>query len=115
MSARLTARQRWFRSVPEAEVQRTLVDALDVFDYLSYHTHDSRRSRAGFPDLMAVHRWTHVALAFEVKSELGQLSPDQWAWAEALTSSAIAYLVVRPSNLDDALELIRLAATGELT
>lgn len=50
--------------------------------WLTYHTHDSRRSERGFPDLVMVRRGRLVAA--ELKSERGLLTPDQHAWLTAL-------------------------------
>ena len=48
-----------------------------------YHTHDSRHSAAGFPDLVLV-RPPRVLFA-EVKAETGKVSPAQRRWLNWLT------------------------------
>ena len=45
--------------------------------WLCYHTHDSRRSAAGFPDLILLHPEMGVMLAVEVKLDGGRLRPEQ--------------------------------------
>ena len=47
-----------------------------------YHTHDSRRSPAGFPDLVLVRR--PIVILAELKAARGRLTPEQRAWLEAL-------------------------------
>ena len=45
----------------EADVQRGLIEAAQTGGWLVYHTHDSRRSRKGFPDLVLVRPPKHLA------------------------------------------------------
>jgi hypothetical protein len=79
----LTDEQRLLRSVSEAawqkQVEQTL--ALCGFD-LIYHTHDSRRSQAGFPDLVAIRRDPDGVTLFvgELKRENGRITAEQSAW-----------------------------------
>lgn len=62
----------------------------DFYGWLGYHTHDSRRSAAGFPD------WVFVRppelLFVELKTDRGRTSPAQRKWLEALeeVSRAVA-------------------------
>lgn len=66
----------------EAELQRNVVDLAALKGYLHYHTHDSRRSDPGFPDLVLV---KGARLIFvELKSAKGKLTDDQAAWLRAL-------------------------------
>lgn len=47
-----------------------------------YHTHDSRRSEPGFPDLVLV-RGDRLIFA-ELKTDTGRITPAQLAWLTAL-------------------------------
>lgn len=57
------------------------------FGWLVYHTHDSRRSEAGFPDLcmVRVREYREAELLFvELKSRNGVVTPEQQRWMYAL-------------------------------
>ncbi|MDR4533224.1 VRR-NUC domain-containing protein [Glutamicibacter sp. PS] len=62
-----------------------------------YHTHDSRRSPAGFPDLVLVHPRRGVIFA-ELKSERGRVSDAQQAWLEDLRAAGQVAYVWRPMD-----------------
>lgn len=87
--ARMTERA-WMRQV---------IDLAQLHGYLVYHTHDSRRSAAGFPDLLMVRRGR--LLAIECKSERGRVTPEQMAWIELLdTVPGVTAMVARPRDFD---------------
>lgn len=76
----------------EKEYQRRVTDLLDLFGWRWYHTWNSRRSAAGFPDLTAVHPVGGVIFV-ELKSERGRLTETQREWLDALRAAgAKAYL-----------------------
>lgn len=66
---------------------------------LCYHTHDSRRSEPGFPDLVVV--GPSGLLFRELKSERGRLTADQRQWLERLTEAGADASVWRPSAWPD--------------
>jgi hypothetical protein len=70
-----------------------------LMGWSAYHTYDSRRSAAGFPDLVLVRR-PRVVWA-ELKSERGRLTDDQRAWIEELRACGQAVFVWRPSNWEE--------------
>ncbi len=69
--------------VTEKEWQRTVVEAASVLGWSCYHTHDSRRSNAGFPDLVLVHP-DYGVVYMELKSTRGRPSPAQNQWIALL-------------------------------
>lgn len=65
---------------------------------LAYHTHDSRRSERGFPDLVLVHPGLRWVLFVEVKTEKGKLAPDQVRWRDALIATGQRWYCWRPRD-----------------
>ena len=57
-------------------------DLAQLHRWRTYHTHDSRRSEPGFPDLVLV-RGPRLVVA-ELKTAAGRVTPDQRAWLDAL-------------------------------
>jgi hypothetical protein len=66
----------------EAAFQRQVEQLAAFYGWRSYHTHDSRRSAAGFPDLVLV-RGPEL-LFVELKTDRGLPTAAQTAWLEAL-------------------------------
>ena len=60
----------------------------DALGWRHYHTHDSRRSDRGFPDLVLV-RAPRLVFA-ELKRQNGRVRPDQKLWLGALQTVAAA-------------------------
>jgi len=76
--------------VNEKQLQAAVVDAALALGWRAYHTFDSRRSAAGFPDLVLVRprlkKHSPPRLLFaELKTQRGRLTPDQAHWRDALT------------------------------
>ncbi len=72
----------------EASFQSAVLELADLSGWRWYHTHDSRRSAAGFPDLVLV-RGDRLIFA-ELKTERGRVSEAQRAWLDDLTAVALA-------------------------
>jgi len=98
--------------VTEAEFQQQIIDTARLLGWRCYHTFDSRRSEAGFPDLVLVRdRVVHL----EVKSETGRLSPEQADWIAAINAAGGTALVVRPSMWEEIVaSLKRRVQSGEV-
>ncbi len=85
----------------EREFQRQVLQLARLSGWLVYHTHDSRRSTPGFPDLVLV-RAPRLVFA-ELKSEKGRIRPEQSVWLEAFSGCVVApesYLW-RPRDLEE--------------
>jgi hypothetical protein len=68
----------------EADLQSAVLDLCRRLRLLTYHTHDSRRSHPGWPDLVIVEPRSGALLFVELKTNTGRLSPAQQAWLHAL-------------------------------
>ena len=62
----------------EKEFQNAVLELARIHGWLCYHTHDSRRSAPGFPDLLLAKNG--AVLFAEVKTDTGKLTNDQIAW-----------------------------------
>lgn len=80
----------------EAQLQQAVLDLAKYTGWLVYHTYDSRRSAAGFPDLVLVRE--RVVFA-ELKSDGGRLSRFQKRWIEALLAAGQEVYVWTPRVL----------------
>jgi hypothetical protein len=84
----------------ERDWQDVVVAYARIKGWLVYHTHDSRRSAPGFPDL-AMTRGGRLVLA-ELKTETGRLRPEQARWIEALSAvRGMEVYLWRPSQWVD--------------
>lgn len=79
------ALQAMYGTMTEASLQANCERALDAAGWLYYHTHDSRRSERGFPDIVAV-RGDRVIYR-ELKRIGGRLSPEQVKWRDRLVAA----------------------------
>jgi hypothetical protein len=62
-----------------------------------YHTHDSRRSPAGFPDLVII---GSSVLWRELKTEGGSVRREQEMWGASLLAAGQDWGIWRPSMLE---------------
>lgn len=79
----------------ERALQENVISLCRLFGLLCYHTHDSRHSAAGFPDLVIVGRAT---IFVELKSASGELTKAQTAWRDGLQDSGQAWHEWRPAD-----------------
>lgn len=66
----------------EKEFAQALVDLARLLHWRVYRTYDSRRSPAGFPDLVLVRNGRLIFA--ELKTAKGRLTADQTGWLAAL-------------------------------
>lgn len=87
-------------NLTEREFQQRVTDLATLHGWRWYHTHDSRRSPSGFPDLVLV-RPNRLIFA-ELKSNTGRTTPQQEAWLAALRqvshSTNVAAYLWRPAD-----------------
>ena len=80
----------------EKELQAAVVQLAKLLGWKVYHTYDSRRSEPGFPDLMMLRG--ECALAVELKSAKGKVTPAQLAWLNAFYDTGVGVRVWRPAD-----------------
>ena len=80
----------------EKKFQSLVVEHAKALGWLCYHTYDSRRSAAGFPDLVMVRG--KRTLFVELKTETGTWEPEQPIWYEALKVAEQEVYVLRPRD-----------------
>lgn len=82
-------------AVPEKGFQEQVLQLAVLYRWRSFHAFDSRRSTAGFPDLVLV-RGSELIFA-ELKTETGRTSPDQIGWLNDLMAVSSAVTLATPS------------------
>ncbi len=94
-------------ALTEKEFQARGLTLARLNGWKTYHTHDSRRSAPGFPDLVLV-RPPRLIFA-ELKSEKGRLRPEQRVWLEALSGciEAPESYLWRPRDLQEVQKVLR--------
>lgn len=90
----------------EREFQRAVLRLAGLFGWTPYHTHDSRRSNPGFPDLVLVHPRRGVVYA-ELKSEKGRPTEDQERWLALLREAGQRAYLWRPSSMDEVAKVLQ--------
>ncbi len=85
-------------AVSEKQWMRVVVDAARLLGWSVYHTHDSRRSDPGFPDLCLV-KGDRLIFA-ELKREQGRVSPVQQLWLDMLAQTRAECYIWKPSMWD---------------
>lgn len=73
------------KAMSERQLQDQVIALAERMGFIVYHTHDSRRSQKGFPDLVLVHPKQRRVLWRELKSETGTTTPEQKAWISTLS------------------------------
>lgn len=93
-------------TLSERDWQETVIALLRAHHWLCYHTYDARRSRPGFPDIIAIRGWR--ILAVELKAETGRISAAQREWLDAFAATGHAESYVwRPRDWDQIARIVR--------
>lgn len=95
----MTARALLHAEVSERGFQGEVMDAAQLLHWRTFHVYDSRRSTAGFPDIVAT-RGDRLVFA-ELKTMRGRVSRDQQDWLDALTQvRTVSAHLWRPDSWD---------------
>lgn len=90
----------------ESQLLAAVRQLAELTSWLCYHTHDSRRSEPGFPDLVLCSTRQRRVLFVELKSETGTVTGEQDTWLIALDACGFEVAVWRPADLDDAIPAV---------
>ncbi|MEG9248024.1 VRR-NUC domain-containing protein [Arthrobacter sp. Soc17.1.1.1] len=82
----------------EQQLQDKITQLAKELGWLVYHTHDSRRSDPGWPDLVLVHPVRHRLIIWELKSKKGRATPAQLVWITALRTAGVTVGIKRPED-----------------
>lgn len=87
-------------SPTEEQLQQSVLELAQYFGYeLRYHNPDSRRSQAGFPDLVLGSLSRRRVLFRELKTSTGRLRPAQSLCLKILRFAGLDADVWRPEDL----------------
>lgn len=85
----------------EKELQEHIITSARALGWKVYHTHDSRRSDPGYPDLHLVHTHARLSIFRELKTAKGRLTRAQIEWIDALRAAGVNAGVWRPESVID--------------
>lgn len=82
----------------EKYFQDQVMELAERLGWLVYHVFDSRRSQAGFPDLVLLHPGTGRVLFRELKTQTGKTRKMQDVWLAGLRLGGLDAKVWRPED-----------------
>jgi len=96
--------------ITEKQFQEQIKDLAKLFGYIYYHTWRSFHSPSGFPDCVLARIEPEPRLIFiELKSDIGQPTPDQWCWLYILQhiGKPVECYLWKPSDWDEIVAVLR--------
>lgn len=93
--------------VSEKEFMAEVVRLAKSLGWRVYHTRDSRRSEAGFPDLVLVRERVIFA---ELKTATGRLTAAQANWLDAIRETGTSAYEWRPADMAEIVSVLSRAA-----
>lgn len=83
--------------ITERSFQASVIEICKLLSIAWYHTHDSRRSNRGWPDLAMVGKRGFITR--ELKTASGRLTTEQQYWGLMLRAAGVSWDVWRPADL----------------
>ncbi len=105
-----TARRTLDLAMSEDQWQATIMDLAFALQWDAYHTHDSRGSQPGFPDLVLVR--DRVIFA-ELKTERGRTTAQQYGWQLRLKDAGAETYIWRPRDYPQVEQTLRVPTRVE--
>lgn len=87
----------------ESQFQAKVIGIAKQLGWQYYHTHDSRGSEKGFPDLVLIR--DRVIFA-ELKTKTGRLTEQQIKWGQALFIADAEYYLWRPDDMPHIVKIL---------
>lgn len=84
------------KKLTEKEFMAQVVQLARLRGWMVYHTHDSRRSVAGFPDLLLLRG--NCEIVVELKVGKNKVTAEQEQWLQAFRRAGRAAFVWRPDD-----------------
>ena len=91
---------------PEKQWQATVIQAAQTLGWTTYHTHDSRRSEPGFPDLVLAREPLLMFVELKTDKPSSKCTDAQKRWLTLLANCGQACYVWRPSDWEAVRELL---------
>jgi hypothetical protein len=109
MTRSTVAQKHGLLALSEADWQAQIVELAEPLGWHVWHDNDSRRNRAGLPDLELLRGATMLRL--ELKTDKGTVSDAQQAYIDRLKQVKFVYAAVaRPRHWDEIAETLKGAA-----
>ena len=87
-------------TMTETQFLKSVGSVAEDGGWLVYHTYDSRRSQAGFPDLVMTRAGRTIFA--ELKSQKGRIKAAQLEWLDVLDKTeGLEVFLWRPSDMDE--------------
>jgi hypothetical protein len=102
-----TVRARLAGHLTEAQFLEQVRQIAQLTGWFTYHTHDSRNSERGFPDLVLVNPLQRRIIYAELKTETGAVSPAQVEWLTALAACGAEAALWRPADIPRITRIMR--------
>lgn len=95
--------------ISERQFMLQVMDLAGLYRWKVYHTHDSRRSQPGWPDLALCRPGNPARLVLaELKTERGRLTREQQEWLTALGEVPnVESYCWRPSDWEEIVRVLR--------
>lgn len=83
----------------EQQLQNFVINTATALGWMHFHVYDSRRSPAGFPDLVLMRPDRGQLLVRELKSQRGRYRPGQKEWLGGFTAAGVDAGTWRPADV----------------
>ena len=93
----------------EAEFLQQIIKAAHATGWLVFHDYHSKWNGRGYLDLTLCHPKGYGFFIAELKTEEGELSPEQKEWLAALKANDVEVYVWKPSDADAIINRLQVA------